>query len=446
MSVDRHGIQILARLLVGLPVEPADLANLPASWRRLADAIPPTGDVGARVAALKAALAGRPDRATILAAIVVAARTAHLQPGAPPADSESLILLADVESRPVRWLWPGRLPLGKLTVLDGDPGLGKSAITLDVAARVSAGRPFPDGAASDLDGPRGVVLLSAEDGLADTVRPRLLAAGADLAHVSALTSVVDRPLRRRRPDTAARPVFRLPNLADLVAIRRAVRAVGAALVVVDPIMAYLPRDVDSGRDSAVRALLARLAGLAQAEDVAVLVVRHLTKRAGRNPLYRGGGSIGIIGAARSGLLVARDPADPTNARRVLASTKANLALAPASLAYHLAPADPAAGNGSLRVVWEGPPDHTAATLLDAAPDRDPDGPAALSASQDILRTLLADGPKLATAVQAEARLAGVSGGTLRRACHALGIRPRKDGYQGAWIWELPPTPSEQGER
>jgi hypothetical protein len=445
MNVDRHSIQILARLLVGLPVEPADLANLPASWRRLADAIPPTGDVGARVAALKAALAGRPDRATILAAIVVAARTAHLQPGAPPADSETLILLADVESRPVRWLWPGRLPLGKLTVLDGDPGLGKSAITLDVAARVSAGRPLPDGAASDLDGPRGVVLLSAEDGLADTVRPRLLAAGADLARVVALTSVLDHS-RPRGSGPPSRLTPRLPTLADLPAICRATAAVGAALVVVDPIMAHLPRGANGRADADVRRLLARLAGLAQAQDLSILVVRHLTKVGRGNPLYRGGGSIGIIGAARSGLLVARDPADPTNARRVLASTKANLALSPASLAYHLAPADPSDGTGSLRVVWEGPSDHTAATLLDAAPDRDPDGPAALSASQDVLRTLLADGPKLATAVQAEARLAGVSGGTLRRACHALGIRPRKDGYQGAWVWELPPAPSDQGER
>ena len=114
--------------------------------------------------------------------------------GEEPADEPSravVVKLADVTPEPVRWLWPGRIPLGKLSILDGDPGLGKSLITLDLAARVSAGRPMPDGTLPDLDGPAGVVLLTAEDDPADTIRPRLDAAGADCSRIVLLKDVVE---------------------------------------------------------------------------------------------------------------------------------------------------------------------------------------------------------------------------------------------------------------
>ena len=451
MNANDHGPHVLARLLGGLPVDPHDLDSLGEPWRGLSRAVRAAVGHEARTDALLAALADRPDRAAIRAAISAAIRLVAHPAATSPGDADTLVSLADVPTRPVRWLWADRLPIGKLTVLDGDPGLGKSAITLDVAARVSAGLPMPDrptpdpsaGSGQALDAPRGVVLLSAEDGLADTIRPRLLAAGADLARIVALTSVLDRPLSHSRPGGPGRPIFRLPTLGDLSSIRRAIAKVRAALVVVDPIMAFLPRDVDSGRDSAVRAprsalvLLIRLAGLAEAEDVAVLVVRHLTKRAGRNPLYRGGGSIGIIGAARSGLLVARNPADPTGARRVLASTKANLVHTPPALAYRLATADGAHGAGSLRVVWEGPTDQTASSLLDASAAPARHEPTALDEARDLLRSVLAAGPSPSDAVFAEARAAGISPITLRRARAALGIRPRKDGFRGCWLWELP---------
>ena len=425
MPADHPGPAALVRLLTGQTIPEADLADLPSPWRDLAQALLPIGEPAGRLAALKAALRDRPDGATILAAIR----------GAAPAAEGSVVRLADVADRSVRWLWPGRLPLGKLTVLDGDPGLGKSAITLDLAARVTSHRPMPDETPSDLAGPRGVVLLTAEDGLADTVRPRLLAAGADLDRVAALTAVTDHPAPGRR----AYPGRRRPTLADVAVIRQALADVDAALVVVDPIMAYLPRGVDGGREAATRAVLAQLAGLAELADVSVLVVRHLAKAARANPLYRGGGSIGIIGAARAGLLVGRDPGDPTSSRRVLATTKANLAIAPASLAYRLVPAD----NGSLRVAWEGPSEHTAGSLLAHVPARDEEQrrPSALAEAADILRAILADGPRPAPAAQAEARAAGISPITLPRAREALGIRPRKDQFQGAWIWELPdPSP------
>jgi hypothetical protein len=222
-------------------------------------------------------------------------------------------LLSSVEPEEVSWLWPSWLALGKLALVDGDPGLGKSAMTLDLAARVSSGKVFPDGAECE---PAGVVLLSAEDGLADTIRPRLDAAGADTSKVLALATVPDEDGHDR--------LLSIPE--DLALIEKGIRRVGARLVVVDPLMAFLSGDTNSHRDQDVRRALAPLAGLAERTGAAVLVVRHLNKAAANNPLYRGGGSIGIIGAARMAFVVGKDPQDES--RRVLASTKNNLAKPP----------------------------------------------------------------------------------------------------------------------
>jgi hypothetical protein len=434
---DFRGLDVLARLLAELPVDQLELQALPEPWDALSHAVL-HAEAPRRGAALSAALAGRQDRAVIVAALRVASRRIAATRAASHVNPDVLVHLDHVDVSPVRWLWPGRLPLGKLVILDGDPGLGKSALTLDLAARVSARQPMPDGAAADLADsrsalvPAGVVLLSAEDGLADTIRPRLEAAGADLARVAALTPVADTPSSRHGRRPASPAASRLPNLADLEAIRRAIIRVGAALVVVDPIMAYLPRGVDSGKDADVRALLTQLAALADAEQVTILAVRHLNKSGAGNPLYRGGGSIGIIGAARSGLLVAPDVDDSSNARRILASTKANLAQAPVSLAYHLE----AAETGALRVAWDGPTEHTASGLLDAARQHDRDRPTALGDACAILQQILADGPVPAATILQETRASGVSLRTLRRAATLLGIRPRKDGHSG-WTWSLP---------
>jgi hypothetical protein len=162
-----------------------------------------------------------------------------------------------------------------------------------------------------------------------------------------------------------------------------------------------------------------------------VVVRHLNKMPGGNALYRGGGSIGIIGAARSGLLVAKDPDNPDH--RVLASTKCNLARLPSSLAYDLSTAD----NGALRVGWIGPSGHTAESLL-AAP-RDDEDRDAVQEAVDVLRAVLEAGPVASDEVKKDARRAGISDRTLQRAKSALGIKARKVGFtgKGIWQWSLP---------
>ena len=343
--------------------------------------------------------------------------------------SDDLICVNDVASERVRWLWPGRIPRGKVTVLDGDPGVGKSTLTLTIAAKVSTGSPFPDGACPELG---AVILLSAEDDIGDTIRPRLEVAGADLERCWVLPDV--------RPDGEPPRPPELP--ADLNLLEDLVKARAAALVVVDPIAAFLSGTVDMHRDQDIRRVLAGMAYTAARTGAAVVIVRHMNKSGGSNPLYRGGGSIGIVGAARAGLLAAPDPDD--DRRRVLAVTKSNLAALPPALAYRLVSDEL---YGCARVVWDGTTSHSAADLLGVGAEPDPEAPARTEA-EDFLRALLADGAVRTKDVQREAREAGIAWRTVERAKAALGVAAERIGKPGpggdaAYYWLLPgggPTP------
>lgn len=357
-------------------------------------------------------------------------------PNTPPVErsapsARGIFRLDEVPARPVAWLWPGRVPLGKLTILDGDPGLGKSTLLLDLAARLTTARPMPDdpvdtqapAPSSHPLTPSSILLISAEDAAADTVRPRLEAAGADLSRVF---------LWSHLPDALGGGLPELPR--DVPWIDRLVGRFTPRLVLLDPLVAYLGRGVNPHSDQDVRRALAPLARLAEDRDLALVVVRHLAKRAARNPLYRGGGSIGLIGAARSGLLVARDPDDPSAARRILASLKSNLGPPPPSLAFRLVPSP----NGAATLAWEGPSHHTPATLLaEPAPESTT---RALDEAKTILTAILADGPLPAETARRQALQAGLALHTIRRAKLALGIRSHK--LPDHWLWSLP-TPSPQ---
>jgi hypothetical protein len=330
-------------------------------------------------------------------------------------------LLSEVEPEEVEWLWPGRLPLGKLAVLDGDPGLGKSVVTLDLAARISAGLELPDDQPCE---PAGVVLLSAEDGLRDTIRPRLDAAGADTKRVVALSIVAE-----------AKGGERVISLTkDLAVIERAIERVGAALVVVDPLTAFLSEKTDSYKDQDVRRALAPLAALAESTRSTILIVRHLNKAAGGNTLYRGGGSIAIIGAARSGLVIAQDPED--SERRILAANKHNLSKAAPSLAFNIETAP----NGAACVSWRGTSSLSAGDILKEPTD--PDQKSALSEAKEFLLQELAEGPVPAEQVEKDARGAQISMRTLRRAKRELGVKSRKQG--DVWYWVLLQEKREEG--
>ena len=291
------------------------------------------------------------------------------------AESDWFVTGDAVEETRVNWLWPGLIPLGAITLLDGDPGLGKSLLTLDLAARVTTGRAMPLGAPGVADGAgvagvAGVALLSAEDNIAATIIPRLRLAGADIARVGFVRNV---PIVDATTEQTLQRSFVLPD--DIPWLEKAIQRIAARLVVIDPLMSFLDGGVNSWRDQDVRRALAPLAALAERTGAAILILRHLNKATGGNPTYRGGGSIGIIGAARSGLLVAKHPDNPDH-ERVLTAIKSNLGPPMPSLRYQIVA--PLSGIEGLEeegiaqfeqtpvIEWLGESDLDAATLLAAS--------------------------------------------------------------------------------
>lgn len=328
---------------------------------------------------------------------------------------------SEIEAEPIHWLWRGRIAAGKLTVIDGDPGTGKSTLTIDFAARVSTGRAFPDGAACSLG---KAILVTAEDGPADTIKPRLEAAEADLNRVVVLS-----------PSLAGSDgvVVELPK--DLAILEENVSRVNATLIVLDPFSAFLSGDVDGYKDQEIRKIMTMLATMAERCQCAVVLIRHLGKGDKSNALYRGLGSVGVIAAARAGFLVAHDPTDTSDrSRRVFCATKSNLAPMAPALAFTLA-ADPQ--RQVARVEWCAEPvSITADELLGGVDGRQERG---LGDAVALLTEQLKDGPKPSMVVEQAADEGGISQRTLQRARSSMRIRSKKAGgaLNGGWILSLP---------
>jgi archaellum biogenesis ATPase FlaH len=319
--------------------------------------------------------------------------------------------MSEVQPERVHWLWPGRIPFGKLTVIDGDPGLAKSILTLDLGARVTRGAPMPDGTGTE---PGTVIVLTAEDGLGDTVRPRLDALGADVTKVFAFTATVT--------EVEGGELLPITLPTHIAALGDRIREAGARLVIVDPLMAYISSEVNTRIDHDVRRLLAQLAQLAEETGAAIVLVRHLNKSNAGPAIYRGGGSIGIIGAARSGLLVARDPDDES--RRILAVIKSNLCPEAPSLRFHVETAP----NGAARLVWGGESTHRANALVSLPADEEE-----REAAQDLrafLREMVEAAPRTQKEAIAACRAAGfgVAERTIQRARKAAGITASRRGF------------------
>jgi hypothetical protein len=252
-------------------------------------------------------------------------------------------LLSEVRGRKVHWLWQDRLPLGKLTTLDGDLGLGKSFLALDIAARVSTGREMPDGTPG-IAGGAGVVLIAPEDGLADTIYPRLQRAGADLNRIISIgTILVPHP---RTDDTDERP-FRLAQ--DLMTLLEAIKSVRARLVIIDPLTAIFGSR-GTYKDTEVRAALAPVQMLIEHFEVACLMLRRPTKVSSYNPLSRPSGLLPFIPIVPSGLMVLRDPTDES--KRVLVHIKSNLSAQASNLSFSIA-SDENSGDDLPTIRWHG---------------------------------------------------------------------------------------------
>lgn len=334
------------------------------------------------------------------------------------------IRASELEARPVEWLWPGRVPQGGLTVLAGEPGLGKSLLSLWLASRLSRG---------ELGGtPAASLFLTAEDSREQTVLPRLVAAGAELERVVFPPPAID-GLER---------TVRLPE--DVGYLRELIRRTAARLVVFDPLVAYLPAKVNTWQDQSLRGALAPLAALAQEQGTAVLLIAHLNKGRDADPLRRLGGSIGLAAAARSMLLLARDPDDPegeTGARRVLAHAKSNLGQLETSCAYRI---ETKAVDKKVKAAYLKPTGGSRFSAVELLALNEPEARSKLSEAEALLRAELEGGPRPVSELRAAAVELGISITTLDRAKKQLGAQSVKLGL-GNWAWELSETEESEDE-
>lgn len=329
-----------------------------------------------------------------------------------------LTRLAEVQPEAVEWLWAGRIPLGHITLLAGRPGIGKSFATCDMAARVSTGRSWPDGPPC----PRGDVLfIASEDDPATTIRPRLDAHDADPNRITLLEGV---RASTGKPD-AAEVLF---ELSDSGILEKAILQLEQPrLVVIDPIGSYLGGQTDAYRDNEVRAVLAPIAEIAKRLGVAVVVVAHNRKSGAASADDTVMGSRAFTGIARSVLHVMPDPDNAD--RRLLLPGKCNLARPPSGLAYEITGDPPRLCWSDDLVGWTA---DSAMAALGTGEDR-----TALVEAVDWLRDFLEPGPRPANEVLEEAGKAGHSKATLQRAKGLLGVAPRKQGFNGPWVWALP---------
>jgi hypothetical protein len=322
-----------------------------------------------------------------------------------------VVCASDVITKEVEWLWAGRIPKGKLTMFDGDPDVGKSVVTMDLSARVSTGRTFPDGAPCEVG---NVLIANLEDAKDDTIVPRLKAHGADLSRIRILDGMLDIP-------------------RDVPLLEQYVEEYEIALLIIDPVLTVLGGDANKDQDS--RKALTPVKDMAERTDVAVVAVRHLNKNVSLSAIQRGGGNMGLIGVARAGAFFAYHPDE--DGQRVMAPHKSNLAEKPASLAFRLVNCE-VHGNVP-RVEWHGATEHDANSLTGSSTDK-----TELDAAKEFLRAELADGPMWSKQVFKDAHDAGVAQKTLYRAKDALRVKSEKVGVEG-WQWSLPqPDPPKGG--
>jgi archaellum biogenesis ATPase FlaH len=319
------------------------------------------------------------------------------------------VRVSDVQREEVSWLWHQRIPRAKLTIIEGDPGEGKSFLSQAIAAAITLGFGLPG--AEEQREPETVLIMSAEDGLADTIRPRLEDMGADISRVVALRGLRDQ-------EGQERPL----SLADLDVIEKAIVEHRPALVIVDPIIAYVAGK-DTHKANEVRSLLAPLAALAEKHKTAILAIRHLNKGTGKAS-YRGQGSIDFLAACRSAFLAGEDPENP--GQKVLCHIKANLGPKTPALTYTI-------NDG--RFEWGEETTLTAEQIL--AVPVEAEERSKLDEGKDFLQYVLSAGPVAVETVEKNAKKAGILPATLKRARAALGVKAKKSSFDGGWRLELP---------
>ena len=312
-----------------------------------------------------------------------------------------LINMADVEATEVKWLWYPYIPYGKITIIQGDPGEGKTTLILNLAAILSKGEKLPE---SKIEyEPINIIYQTAEDGLADTVKPRLIAANAKYEKIT----VID--------ESTSELSFTDERL------EQAIIQTQAKLVILDPLQAYIGASVDMHRANEIRPIMKHLAEVAQRQQCAIVLIGHLNKAMGMKSSYRGLGSIDIPASARSVLLVGRIKDNPTI--RVMAQIKSSLAPEGEPIAFEL--------NKETGFHFIGKYDISVDDLLNGTSST-----SKLEQAEKLLNDMLSDGnPKSQKLMQQQARYRNISDRTLNEAKRNLNVKSIK--VKDGWLWQLP---------
>lgn len=313
----------------------------------------------------------------------------------------NIISMDTVQEEEIKWLWKPYIPFGKLTIIQGDPGEGKTTFALQLAALLSLGKGFGENENIGVSEPVNVIYQTAEDGLADTVKPRLISAGADCSKIK----VIDDSEKSLSMDDERLEI--------------AINATGAKVLILDPLQAYLGDKVDMNRANEAREMTKKLGAIAARTGCAVILIGHMNKGSGAKAAYRGIGSIDFFAIARSVLLVARVPDDSTI--RAVAQIKSNLALEGDTMAFRLAE------NG---FTWIGEYDISTDELLAGYSNSDKH-----KSAEDFLKKILSNGQTVpASSIFSQAKTIGVSKRTIENVKQELGIKSIKDG--ASWLWKM----------
>lgn len=315
-----------------------------------------------------------------------------------------LINMSDVEATAVQWLWYPYIPFGKLTIMQGDPGEGKTHLILAVTARLTKGEALPQ---AEPMPPANVIYQTAEDGLSDTIKPRLEMVGADCSRVLVIDESTD-----------------ALSLCD-ERIREAIEQTDAKLLILDPLQAYLGANVDMHRANEIRPVFHKLGQVAEETGCAVVIIGHMNM-GGTKSGYRGLGSIDITAAARSVLIVGKSPQDPNT--RIMAHSKSNLAPAGASIAFELGDTFRFLGTSSITVDELLGFEQVKRNSLEEA--------------KSLLLAMLSDGRQESKVIFEEAQQRGISERTVKTAKKELGIESLQEGKR----WYFYPTKKSQGAK
>ena len=326
--------------------------------------------------------------------------------------------MSDIKPKPINWLWEDYIAKGTFTLITGEPDLGKSQITLSMTAIVTTGGNWPVSGEKCEEG--NVIILSDEDNLEKTIRPRLEANGANLEKIHYLDGI------GKGDSNSDCELFNLKsNLTQLETMINEIK--GISMIVIDPLSAYLS-GVDSYKNTDVRSILAPLSKLAERYDIAIVCVEHPPKSSTGRAMNQVGGSIAFVAASRSAYLVSKDPQDEE--RRLFLRIKNNLTSHSVSISYRLEEVILPTGKIS-KVVWGDEPVRITADEV-LAFDKRTEWHKRKDLRAEWLKEILADGAKKVTLVEEEARKRGISEKQLRKMTEDLNIDRKKTGFKGGW--------------